>query len=68
LLDLNIPLIDGFRVLKEIKTNNNLNDIPVIILTTSNSKENFLKAQKFQTDCFIIKPLDYDGYTLLTTC
>ncbi|WP_424355924.1 response regulator [Methanobacterium sp. MBAC-LM] len=65
LLDLNIPLIDGFEVLKEIKTNNKLKDIPVIILTTSNTKENFSKAQEFEANCFITKPLDYDEYTLL---
>ena len=64
LLDLNIPPIDGFEVLKEIKINNKLKDIPVIISTTSNTKENFLKAQEFQADCFITKTLDYDGYTL----
>ena len=65
MLDPNIPLIDGFEVLKEIKTNNKLKYIPIIILSTSNTKENFLIAQEFQADCFITKPLDYEGYTLI---
>lgn len=62
LLDLNIPLIDGFEVLKEIKSNEKLNDIPVIILTTSHNQEEFLRAQKLQADCFITKPLYYTEY------
>ena len=65
LLDLNIPKIDGFEVLKEIKTNDNLKNIPILILTTSNTKENFLKAQELQADCFITKPLYYEEYDTL---
>lgn len=65
LLDLNIPLIDGFEVLKEIRTNKILNHIPVLVLTTSNCENDFLKAQKLQADCFITKPLDYDEYNKL---
>jgi CheY-like chemotaxis protein len=38
LLDLNMPLMDGFQVLKEIKAYNTLRDIPVYVITTSNSK------------------------------
>jgi FOG: CheY-like receiver len=62
LLDLNIPLINGFEVLEEIKTDNELKNIPVIVLTTSRAKKDFLKAQELQVDCFITKPLDYDEY------
>jgi FOG: CheY-like receiver len=65
LLDLNIPLIDGFEVLKEIKGNNKLKNISLIILTTSHSKEDFLKAQELQVDCFINKPLCYDEYKII---
>lgn len=62
LLDLNIPLINGFEILKEIKSSNKLKNIPVIILTTSTNKEDFLKARKLQADCFITKPLYYHDY------
>jgi FOG: CheY-like receiver len=61
-LDLNIPLIDGFEVLKKIKNNNELKNIPVLILTTSRAEEDYLKAQELQADCFINKPLYYDEY------
>jgi CheY-like chemotaxis protein len=65
LLDLNLPQINGFEVLKEIKTNNKLKNITVIVLTTSTNQEDFLKAQKLQADCFITKPLHYDEYNIL---
>ena len=64
-LDLNIPLINGFEVLEEIKGNNKLNHIPVIVLTTSHAKEDYLKVQELQADCFIPKPLRYDEYKRL---
>ena len=63
LLDLNIPLVDGFEVLKEIKNSENLRMIPTIILTTSKDKNDFLKAQKLEADCFITKPLHLAEYS-----
>ena len=65
LLDLNIPLINGFKVLKEIKTDDKLKHIPVIVLTTSHNPEDFLKACKLQADCFMNKPLYFDEYNIV---
>ena len=64
-LDLNIPLIEGFEVLKKIKTNDKLKNIPILILTTSTDQKDFLKAQELQADCLITKPLNYDRYIIL---
>ena len=65
LLDLNIPLIDGFEVLKEIKTNDKLKNIPVLVLTTSTNQKDFLKSYELQANCFMIKPLCYEEYNIL---
>ncbi|MGB9978117.1 response regulator [Methanobacterium sp.] len=65
LLDLNIPLLNGFEVLKEIKIKDNLKNIPVIILTTSNTEEDISKACELQVNCFITKPLCFDEYKLV---
>ena len=65
LLDLNLPQMDGFEVLKEIKNNDDLKDIPVIVLTTSNTETDILKAHKFQVNCFITKPLAFDEYEIM---
>jgi len=58
LLDLNLPLKDGRAVLEEIKENENLKTIPVVILTSSKAEEDILKSYKLHANCFITKPLD----------
>ncbi|MEI6815066.1 MAG: response regulator [Bacteroidota bacterium] len=58
LLDLNMPRKDGFEVLSEIKDNPNLNTIPVVILTTSNSEQDFYRCFELKASAFFIKPVD----------
>ena len=58
LLDLNLPLKDGRAVLEEIKENEVLKTIPVVILTSSKAEEDILKSYKLHANCFITKPLD----------
>ena len=62
LLDLNLPKKDGREVLLEIKQNNDLRTIPVVILTTSQSEEDVLKSYKLQASCFVTKPIDLDNF------
>lgn len=59
LLDLNIPKWNGLKVLKKIKDNSALQDIPIIILSTSNAEHDILNAYKNDANCFITKPIDY---------
>jgi len=58
ILDLNLPRKDGRQVLQEIKTDNNLKLIPVVILTTSRSEEDIVKSYQLHANCFITKPMD----------
>lgn len=58
LLDLNLPKIDGREVLKEIKNNDHLKSIPVVILTVSKSEEDILKSYNLHANCYISKPID----------
>lgn len=58
LLDLNMPKKDGREVLEEIKNDNNLKDIPVVILTTSQDEEDIMRAYKLHANCYITKPVD----------
>ena len=62
LLDLNLPRKDGREVLDEIKTDDNLKKIPVVILTTSKSEEDILKSYNLHANCYITKPLDLDKF------
>ncbi len=60
LLDLNLPKKDGRQVLREIKADENLKRIPVIILTTSEAGADILMAYNLHANCFITKPVDLD--------
>jgi len=62
LLDLNLPKKDGREVLKEIKEDNNLKNIPVVILTTSNAEKDILRAYDLHANAYITKPLDFDQF------
>lgn len=62
LLDLNLPKKDGQEVLKEIKSDENLRRIPVVIMTSSQDEEDVLKAYDLQANCFITKPVNFEQF------
>lgn len=62
LLDLNLPRKDGREVLSEIKADENLKRIPVVILTTSQADEDILRAYNLNANCYITKPVDFDRF------
>ena len=62
LLDLNLPRKDGREVLAEIKSDHNLKRIPIVVLTTSQSEEDILKAYNLAANCYITKPVDFDQF------
>lgn len=62
LLDLNLPKKDGREVLAEIKNDDELRRIPVIILTTSNAEQDILKSYDLHVNCYINKPVDFDRF------
>ena len=65
LLDLRLPRITGFDVLKEIKEDMDLRLIPVIVLTTSAAREDAILAYKLHANSFVVKPADYAQFTAL---
>lgn len=62
LLDLNLPKKDGREVLEQIKTDNELKTIPVVVLTISKAEEDILKSYKLHANCFITKPVDLEQF------
>ena len=62
LLDLNLPRKDGREVLAEIKADDELKQIPVIVLTTSEAEEDILRAYNLAVNCYITKPVDLDQF------
>jgi len=66
LLDLNLPKIDGREVLREIKNDNNLKTIPVVVLTVSKAEEDILKSYELHANCYITKPVDLHQFVKVT--
>lgn len=62
LLDLNLPVKDGCETLREIKTDEDLKRIPVVVLTTSKDEHDVLKSYNLHANCYVAKPLKLDQY------
>jgi CheY-like chemotaxis protein len=62
LLDLNLPRKDGREVLAELKADEDMRSIPVIILTTSQAEEDIIRTYNLHANCYITKPVDLDQF------
>jgi len=62
LLDLNMPRKSGREVLEEIKDDEKLRRIPVVVLTTSKAEEDIIGSYDLHANCFITKPVDMDQF------
>ena len=62
LLDLNLPRMDGREVLAEIKADEDLRQIPVVVLTTSKAEEDVLRSYKLHANAYVTKPVDFERF------
>ena len=62
ILDLNLPKRNGFYVLEEIKREEELKRIPVVILTVSDNRDDLIKAYDLHANCYVIKPLEMQEF------
>jgi len=65
LLDLRLPGLDGLEVLTAIRDTKGLEDLPVVILTTSEAEWDRLKAYERHMNGYIVKPFDFDSFAVL---
>ena len=65
LLDLGLPKKDGREVLAEIKTDDDLKSIPVVVLTASVSSDDMLASERLQVEAYLTKPVDLDKFLWL---
>jgi two-component system response regulator len=65
LLDLNLPRMDGREVLAQIKADDGLKTIPIVILTTSDSEADIVKCYQLQANCYLSKPVQLDAFESL---
>ena len=59
---MNLPKKDGREVLKEIREDTNLKNIPIVVLTTSGAEKDILRAYDLHANAYITKPLDFDQF------
>jgi two-component system, chemotaxis family, response regulator Rcp1 len=62
ILDLNLPKKNGKEVLKEIRQNESLNTIPVVIFSSSDAEKDIKDAYSAYANCYIVKPFDFDAF------
>jgi CheY-like chemotaxis protein len=62
LLDLNLPRKDGREVLAEVKGDEQLRSIPVVVLTTSQAEEDVLRSYDLHANAYVTKPVDFDRF------
>lgn len=62
ILDLNLPKKDGREVLREIKEDDNLKEIPVVVLSTSAAADDILDSYRQHVNAYIQKPIDFDEF------
>lgn len=62
LLDLNLPKKDGREVLREVKRDEWLKHIPVVVLTTSQAEQDVLQSYRLRASAFVTKPVDLDRF------
>lgn len=67
LLDLRLPKVDGLEVLERIRDRSELDDVAVVILTTSNAEPDVAKAYDHQANSYLVKPLDFASFHQLIT-
>ncbi|KPM53536.1 two-component system response regulator [Frankia sp. CcI49] len=62
LLDLNLPRRDGREVLAEVKSDERLRRIPIVVLTTSEAEEDILRSYDLHANAYITKPVDFERF------
>ncbi|GAB5496051.1 MAG: response regulator [Phycisphaerales bacterium] len=66
LLDLNLPKMSGHEVLEAIRSDDTFGNIPVVILSTSNSDSDLARAYESHANSYVVKPLDFDQFRKMT--
>jgi CheY-like chemotaxis protein len=62
LLDLKLPKVDGLEVLKQIKSDERLKMIPVVVLTSSREEQDMLRSYTLGVNAYVVKPVDFHEF------
>jgi DNA-binding response OmpR family regulator len=62
LLDLKLPNVDGLEVLQQVKSDENLKMIPVVVLTSSKEEKDMIASYKLGVNAYVVKPVDFHEF------
>ena len=62
LLDLKLPKVDGLEVLKQVKADENLRYIPVVVLTSSHEERDLVTSYRLGVNAYVVKPVDFHQF------
>jgi CheY-like chemotaxis protein len=62
LLDLKLPKVDGLEVLKQVRSDENLKMIPVVVLTSSHEEKDMMRSYKLGVNAYVVKPVDFHEF------
>ena len=62
LLDLKLPKVDGLEVLQQVKSDERLRMIPVVMLTSSNEERDMMQSYKLGVNAYVVKPVDFHEF------
>jgi CheY-like chemotaxis protein len=62
LLDLKLPKVDGLEVLRQVKTDERLKIIPVVVLTSSHEEKDMVASYKLGVNAYVVKPVDFHEF------
>ena len=67
LLDLKLPRVNGLEILRQMKSNDATNMIPVVVLTSSNEEKDKIESYKLGVNSYIVKPVSFESFTKAIT-
>ncbi|KAF0141908.1 MAG: two-component system response regulator [Stygiobacter sp. RIFOXYC12_FULL_38_8] len=62
LLDIKMPKVDGIEVLRQIKSDNKLKHIPVVILTSSREERDLIESYQLGVNAYVVKPMEFSEF------
>jgi CheY-like chemotaxis protein len=62
LLDLKMPKVDGLQVLREVKADENLRQIPIVMLTSSREEQDLVDSYRLGANAYVVKPVDFGRF------
>ncbi len=62
LLDLKMPKVDGLQVLKQVKADESLRSIPIVMLTSSREEQDLVESYRLGANAYVVKPVDFGRF------